>query len=109
MRELVRRLEHQVSVDARGIVSNVDQGENKLVLYDSLCTRVLQSTERQIIGRLAASTVGWTSINGNKELLKFTWDMCFAVTAEHIPKEFLWSISFVSNSPKSPKYLYAIQ
>jgi len=62
MRELVRRLEHQATVNARGIISregkprNVGKGKaegkgkNALVLYDSLCTNVLQQMDRQIVG-----------------------------------------------------------
>lgn len=89
MRELVRRLEHQVSVDARGIVSNVDQGENKLVLYDSLCTRVLQSTERQIIGvleRLMVSRRGSFScpVSSGAVLIGNLTDHCRAKSHESV-------------------------
>lgn len=37
MHGVMQRLEHQVSVNSRGIMSNVGQGRNNLVLYDS-CT-----------------------------------------------------------------------
>jgi len=62
MRELIRRLEHQATVNARGIISregkprnvgksgNEGKSKNGLVLYDSLCTNVLQRMERQIVG-----------------------------------------------------------